>query len=52
MRLVEIGKSKEESPLATLADDIERNELGWKEWAYSHHLAASPIQQMGKTPCQ
>lgn len=33
MRLVEIGKAKEESPLATLADDIERNEVGWKEWA-------------------
>ncbi|DBA95316.1 TPA: Dynein heavy chain cytoplasmic [Trebouxia sp. C0006] len=33
MRLVEIGKTKEESPLATLADDIERNEVAWKEWA-------------------
>ena len=33
MRLVEIGKTKEGSPLATLADDIERNELAWKEWA-------------------
>lgn len=33
MRLVEIGKTKEGSPLATLADDIERNEVAWKEWA-------------------
>lgn len=33
MRLVEIGKTKEDSPLATLADDIERNEVAWKEWA-------------------
>ncbi len=33
MRLVEIGKAKEGSPLATLADDIERNEVAWKEWA-------------------
>ncbi len=34
MRLVEIGKAKEGgSPLATLADDIERNEGPWKEWA-------------------
>ena len=33
MRVVEIGKAKEGSPLAMLADDIERNEVGWKEWA-------------------
>lgn len=33
MRLVEIGKTKEGSPLATLADDIERNEVAWREWA-------------------
>ena len=34
MRLVEIGQAKEGgSPLAMLADDIERNEAGWKEWA-------------------
>ncbi len=33
MRLVEIGKTKEGSPSATLADDIERNEVAWKEWA-------------------
>ena len=28
MRLVKIGKAKEESPLAILVDDIERNKLG------------------------
>lgn len=33
MRLVEIGKAKEGSPLAGLADDIERNEAPWKEYA-------------------
>lgn len=33
MRLVEIGKAKEGSPLAGLADDIERNEAPWKEFA-------------------
>lgn len=33
MRLVEIGKAKEGSPLAGLADDIERNEGPWKEYA-------------------
>ena len=33
MRLVEIGKVKEGSPLAGLADDIERNEAPWKEYA-------------------
>lgn len=33
MRLVEIGKAKEGSPLAGLADDIERNEAPWREFA-------------------
>ena len=33
MRLVEIGKAKEGSPLAGLADDIERNEAPWREYA-------------------
>ena len=34
MRLVEIGKAKEaSSPLTGLADDIERNEAPWKEYA-------------------
>ncbi|KAL3146422.1 Dynein heavy chain cytoplasmic [Trebouxia sp. C0010 RCD-2024] len=34
MRLVEIGKAKEaSSPLSGLADDIERNEGPWKEYA-------------------
>lgn len=34
MRLVEIGKAKEaSSPLTGLADDIERNEGPWKEFA-------------------
>lgn len=33
MRLVEIGKAKEAgSPLASLADDVERNEAPWKAW--------------------
>ena len=34
MRLVEIGKAKDGgSPLTGLADDIERNEAPWKEYA-------------------
>lgn len=44
MRLVEIGKAKEAgSTLASLADDVERNEAPWKAWAALEDPEAAPM---------
>lgn len=44
MRLVEIGKAKEAgSTLATLADDVERNEATWKAWTALEDPEAVPM---------
>lgn len=44
MRLVEIGKAQEGgSPLAGLADDIERNEQPWKAWTSLEDPEAAPM---------
>ena len=44
MRLVELGKAKEAaSPLAGLADDLERNEQPWKAWTALEDPEAVPM---------